>query len=284
MADFPEQLATDEPKIEEPIKNEIDFLKEQTRRLSNELLMYQKASGMGTTSNDMASYVDLPSWMENEQTMSPLLLAYDLRIHDLGTYMEQQGAYLDAVTERSAQLLKENEELRSRLMSKFENTVEQSNALSPDNANGPSSKKFSTLLEENELLRNQSDLLVKELQEANKTIVTRDKSIEEMNEQMKYKFETISELGRAVKTSSKKKSFCESALSEKINEIMRLKLEISDLSSNIDTLTKQKSELRAQCETTHFERCRLESEIGSLILKVNKTFSLNCHNFTCLPL
>ena len=243
MTDWPKQPDTAEFRNNEQVKNKLDFLEDQTRRLSNELLMYQKATGMGISFNDMEKHVDLPIWMENEQVMSPLLLAYDSRIQDLGTYMEQQGAYLDAVTERSSQVLKENEELRTRLMSKIENTVAPSDA-SRENAKDPSSTKYRALLEENELLRKQADLLTKELHQASKTIATRDKGIEELNDQIRCKFEAISKLGKAVNTSSKRQSFCESALSEKLQEIVRLKLSISRQSSNIETLKREKSEMR----------------------------------------
>jgi hypothetical protein len=272
MADSEERSTVNRTNNQnEKFKNEIAFLKDQMRRLSNELILCQKTTGMGISSSDMATHIVLPTWMEDEQIMSPLLLAYDSRIHDLGTYMEQQGAYLDAVTERSARVLKENEALRSKFMSKIEKTPIRSD-LPTGNPKEPRSEEHRSVVEENELLRQQSELLAKELHEANKIIATRDKDVMELNTQIKSKFEAISELGKAIQNTSKNKSLCEKELSWKIQEIVRLKHEISTLSTNIDELRRDRSGMKAECAVASCERSRLERESETLMKKVNAPF------------
>ena len=265
----------------EKFKSEILFLKKQTRRLSNELVHYQKSTGMGISLSDMEKHIDLPAWMDDEQVMSPLLLAYDSRIHDLGTYMEQQGEYLDAVTERSARILKENEDLRNKFLSKIEKSaIESDLPTSRIDQKETRPEECNSVVKEKELLRQQSELLAKELHEANKIIASRDKDAVELNKQIQNKFHSICDLGKAIQSTSKNKSLCEKELSCKIQEIVKLKEEISTLSSTADNLRKDWSDMKAENEVASCERSGLRRESDALVKKVNEPFNFPCYHYS----
>ena len=128
--------------------------------------------------------------------------AYECRIEELGQLMQEQGRCLDELTDRSRRLSTENIMLRERLSSGIENLVSKPNHHSsyPDSVdksplqnitnNNPKKNSIGSAFtsdedaklvqkcgDQNDLLLQQSDLLAKELMDANERIAERDASI-----------------------------------------------------------------------------------------------------------
>ena len=122
--------------------------------------------------------------------------------------------------------------------------------------------------------------ITKELHEANKIIASRDKDAVELNKQIQNKFHSICDLGKAIQSTSKNKSLCEKELSCKIQEIVKLKEEISTLSSTADNLRKDWSDMKAENEVASCERSGLRRESDALVKKVNEPFNFPCYHYS----
>ena len=107
-----EQCSTSDRKIRK-LERDNSFLREHATRLARELSVNQKCSGIDATKiNENEHHIDFPPSMLSEEIISPLFLAYDFRIEELGSALEEQGTYLDSLTERCNLLLKENDQMR----------------------------------------------------------------------------------------------------------------------------------------------------------------------------
>lgn len=104
------------------LEKENSLLKEQVIRLNNELSNYQKTAGIKSSSDkSQRNCIDIPDSIADCEAITPLFVAYDHRIDELSNFIEKQGSVLDILTQRSNDLLSENENLRNRLVQSFPN-------------------------------------------------------------------------------------------------------------------------------------------------------------------
>jgi hypothetical protein len=92
----------------EGVKKENEFLKDYVMRLTKEMLHLQKNGHLDLDGNHNKttdqttggkrvrghiSSMELPLWMLDSNVIPPIFDAYDMRIEELSTYIEQQGRF-----------------------------------------------------------------------------------------------------------------------------------------------------------------------------------------------
>jgi len=104
---FDKNSHVDKKRELEHVKKENEFLKDYVTRLTKEMLHLQRncnfeSDGSNKTADETiegkeilrhASVVDLPLWMLDSNVIPPIFAAYDTRIEELSTYIEQQGRF-----------------------------------------------------------------------------------------------------------------------------------------------------------------------------------------------
>lgn len=205
---------------------DIEFFREYISRLTHELLLCQ-----GHGDKDLSHYepkVELPSWLFSEQILSPLFFAYDMRIEELRSVIEQQGTYLDLITQRMDYLLTENENFRNKQAEYLRATGfdETSN----HDRNGV--LKEDSLHGYNELLVQQSDLLLEELNNMNSSLSEREKTINGLSSDLEKKVKLIAEYERKSELLEKKLLGTEHELSKEKSSVETMKLQLAELRSN----------------------------------------------------
>ena len=203
------------------------FFKEYLTRLTYELLLSQ-----GNHEKDLSSYepnVELPSWLLSEEIMAPLFHSYDKRIEELHSVIQQQGTYLDLITQRLTYLLSENEILRNVRAAGATASLKDSSA--------PVLGEKTTL--ENELLMEQSDLLVEELKSLNCALSEREKTITALSSDLEKKVQLISQYEQESELMDKKYSKAE-------NRRQVLEQDLTKERHIVETLKRQLSESQSK--------------------------------------
>src|SRR5574343_268407 len=91
------------------MRHEIEDLKDLVQRLNREIRRYQLALPKESLKLS-ESFIDesLPPWAANVVLMSPLLLAYDNRVHELEVSLDRSRAHLEELTDTIKKLTTEN--------------------------------------------------------------------------------------------------------------------------------------------------------------------------------
>ena len=255
------------------------FLTEHVIRLSKELSRYQNSN---TSEESVRALLDegleLPP---DVSTVSPIFASYDMRIEELGNLIEQQGSYLDTLTERSQELLSENEALRKRAArdieklsrqrssDRIQDSLVKTNSGDALTAVDKNSKQWNDLTEENDLLCEQAELLAKELERANQTISSRDKNIEQLNKQVKTKLDLIEKFECRVNQLTRDQNTYNKELNLKDEVAKRHSVKIKELEDHVVRATTEKSELISKFEDVTAEKQEYELEAEELSRKVS---------------
>ena len=108
------------------MRHEIEDLKDLNQRLNRELRRLQLV--MPKDSQKLAeSLIDdsLPPWAANVVLMSPLLMAYDNRVHELEFSLDRSRAHLEELTDTIKKLTSENTALRDEMDRKWRDMIEK---------------------------------------------------------------------------------------------------------------------------------------------------------------
>ncbi len=244
------------------IEEENALLKDQVLRLNKELSFYQKKTGIALPSSKDCHGIEIPKSVLDCKTVPPLLTAYDHRIAELSTFIERQGSVLDVLTQRSNDLLSENESLRSRIIQglpkKACKITEQHDGV--DNLNHDT--RIKQLLSDKQLLEDQAELLVKEVQSANQCIKTRDDNISSYLKLIQRSNEKIQQL-------TQEKGECEKELVSCTGQLAIQTNKIKDLKRSIDNLKKDQIKISSKAEGADMDKHYFEVENESLTAKVN---------------
>jgi chromosome segregation ATPase len=117
----------DYSKEESPsLKHEVASLSEVNQRLTRELRRYQ-LSAPKDPQKFPDSLIDegLPPWAANVVLMSPLLMAYDNRVHELEVSLDRSRSHLEEMTETIKKLTAENSALRDEMERKWREMIEK---------------------------------------------------------------------------------------------------------------------------------------------------------------
>ncbi len=271
------ETTTSSSSIEESkIEVENAFLKDQVIRLNKELSSYQKQS---TLQPPNTRGIDLPAYITDSEKLSPLLLAYDCRIEELSSFVERQGSVLDTLTQRSNDLLSENESLRSRLIPSIASS--QRNHGLDHSASGGNNKdskaEIKQLLSDKHLLEEQAELLVKEIRNSNQAIVTRDESISSLSSQIGEKLKIIQNMNETVAECRKKNVDLENELVEQIESLALQRSQNKTLQETVSKLQKKRNDMLSKVEGVGMDKQYLEKENGILSDKVSKLFFFCLH-------
>ncbi len=168
-------------------------------------------------------------------------------LEDLGLLMREQGKCLDELTIRSNSLAAENMILRERISSGIDNVVPKSGRRGGGLINGRkksmSDDAIKKVKDENDMLLQQADLLVKELNDANASIAERDSSIASLS----HELSGVLEKARVLMVEKK---------TWKVDMLDKT-AEVESLQTRERQSASLKSELKARVE-------QLQSEIGEL--------------------
>ena len=107
-------------------RHEIEDLKDLNQRLNRELRRLQLA--VPKDSQKIAdSLIDegLPPWAANVVLMSPLLLAYDNRVHELEAGLDRSRAHMEELTDTIKKLTTENTGLRDEMDRKWRDMIDK---------------------------------------------------------------------------------------------------------------------------------------------------------------
>jgi len=268
----------------EKVATENVFLKEHITRLSQELLAYQKNEMIATGNKDyLASGIELPQWITSEETMSPLFFAYDMRIDELRSVLEKQGSLLDILTQRSQLLLAENDELRKS------NAVVLSKASSHASHDSRVERcgeselqvQLNRLLDENNLLTQQSDLLLQDIQKTNEAMCIKDDEVAALDKEVVSKSDLIEKLEQKLERLERDKKICEDELMIRIESEIKYKSQIEDLTQNLSSSKSRCSDLVAQLESLSAEKQEYENEAIEVSQKVRSPgHDLDCRGKT----
>lgn len=245
------------------LEKENSLLKEQVIRLNKELSNYQKTAGIKTLSDSsQRDCVHIPDSIADCEVITPLFVAYDHRIEELSNFIEKQGSVLDILTQRSNDLLSENENIRNRLVQSLPNKKADFNEVT--------TREVSTkqLLSDKHLLEEQAELLLKELHNANIVITSRDENISSLSEQLKNKLMTIQDLSTKVQRLLQEKGHCEKELISRIKTIAFQSNKIEGLKDSVDKLRKEQSNMLSKAECVGMDKHYLEVENEALTTKV----------------
>lgn len=244
------------------------FLREHVTRLTKELSACQKICGTNVRNVDDHG-IEFPRWMLSVDSISPLFLAYDLRIEELGLFMEEQGAHLDTLTQRCDILLKENESMRKKTaisIGKVQAPKISSEMIMTDSIDGINTKKL--LVDENELLMQQSELLVKELDISNMAVSVRDKTITVLNKEIAHKLDLVKKYENKIRQLETEKSTCENELLTHIQHANKFKVEVGKLNSHVGKNEANRCDLMSQLKSIKAEKIEYENEAQELSNKV----------------
>ena len=253
------------------LQDENSALKDQVKRLIKELSTCQETLGIKSSSSDSHSFeFEIHDESFDCGTIAPLFTAYDHRIKELSSFIDRQGSVLDLLTQRSTDLLSENENLRKRIIQGLPN---KNNDIKKECENDQLKvTNVKNLLSDNSLLEEQATLLVKELNDAHVVIRCRDETISSLTDQVRSKLKLIHNLNDKVQLLIKEKGICETELASQIKEITTQKNYIDDLKDCVDKLNREQSQMSSQVDQTGIDKCCLETENEALTMNVCSTY------------
>ena len=105
---------------------EIEDLKDLAQRLNRELRRLQSVPAKDSGKVlDSSMDESLPPWAANVVLLSPLLLAYDNRVHELEVSLDRSRAHMEELTETIKKLVTENSGLRDEMDRKWRDMIEK---------------------------------------------------------------------------------------------------------------------------------------------------------------
>lgn len=109
-------------------------------------------------------------------------------LEEIGHLLQEQGRYLDELTNRSNSLASENIVLRERISSGIDSVSKSSRRRDPLSSIINNKKRMGDdvqkVKDENEVLLQQADMLAKELNDAHSSIAERDSSIASLSNEL----------------------------------------------------------------------------------------------------
>jgi len=237
------------------IEADIQFFKEYISRLTHELLLCQGKSDLDVSKYEFK--VELPSCLLSEKVMSPLFYAYDMRIEELRSVIESQGTYLDLITQRMRYLLDENEDFRNKQSASLRNLRSE-----PLKQDSPAAIKENQSQGENELLLQQSDLLVEELRNVNDALINREKSIIGLSLDLEKKAALIDQYER-------KSELLEQRLKNTEYELSRERCSVDTLKQQLDELLSSDSQKAAVLHATLAENKECKVDVADWSQRVS---------------
>jgi chromosome segregation ATPase len=224
-----DRLPNDEENDRDTLIRENAFLKEYVIRLSKELQRTQNNKSRPKA----ADSITLPSNVLDAGMCVPLFSEYDARIEELCTFLDQQGSTLDKLTMLVKSLSDENLQLRkscsdsSKLFEKQPLTSDMK-------------------CQDTEILEQQTELLVVELEQANKTISARDKSISDLSNDISSKLECIQKLTKRNKDLSNQKTVTERKVMEVLDSLESSKRQVCELEKKLKDVTERQEKMKSE--------------------------------------
>lgn len=274
-------VGEEQPESSSGGKSEQDFLKDCVIRLTKELLSYQQLQQNEQSSdlhqNDHA--IDLPKWMLESTVLSPLFIAYDAKIQELSGMIEHQGSYLDKLTASVHSLSQENRHLRENIRTspsvetgQTAKETRTSESLGVGATSPDVQKEIYSLKEDNDLLEEQGDLLLKEVEDANCAISSRDKIIADLTHEIQSKLDLVQSLQVGGERLKRDKSLLEQRLFESIKKVEQSKQDASNLKERVKSLTNLQSEASTKAKISNDIKLDLEKRNDEMEKQVSIDF------------
>lgn len=265
------------------LKKENDFLRDYVMRLTKEMLHLQehdcrfesdenhhsKAMLDGRNGGKQAQghaeiAVDLPLWMLDSNVIPPIFVAYDMRIAELSTYIEQQGSFLDRMTGSVHTLTAENKELRKRCSTESHYTTITNKKKNEDITEGEMNSISSTdaFLQQKDqdlqLLEQQADLLSQELDVANRSIQSRDESLKELTDELREKLDIVASLTKMNRRLEREKKISEQKCTEYVEKLSHYRNMTDELRAKVETLKENEALMASKTEAISADKIVME--------------------------
>eukprot|EP00554_Chaetoceros_debilis_P011738 CAMPEP_0194127854 /NCGR_PEP_ID=MMETSP0150-20130528/60739_1 /TAXON_ID=122233 /ORGANISM="Chaetoceros debilis, Strain MM31A-1" /LENGTH=704 /DNA_ID=CAMNT_0038821803 /DNA_START=2574 /DNA_END=4688 /DNA_ORIENTATION=- len=247
-----------QPEINNGEKVEHDFLKDCVIRLTKELLscqhLQQSHQSPDLHQNDHA--IDLPGWMLESKVLSPLFTAYDTKIQELSGMIEHQGS-VHSLSQENRHL---RENINSSSSADFRQTKKEARTskrlaieVGPD-----AQREIYNLKEDNDLLEEQGDLLLKEVEDANCAITARDKIIADLTHEIQSKLDVNQSLQAGGERLKREKSLLEHSLFESLRKVEQSNQDERSLKERIQSLKDLQSEASTKAKISNENKLDLE--------------------------
>ena len=262
------------------LKNEIIFLKAYVTRLTNELNFYQKHTNLTKDEINCAT-VELPDWMISSNVMSPIFLAYDSRISQLKSITKDQEKQLDyfkinATVDDTAVTDKQDFKISEGISSLFNEDKKNKYEDKIDDINTYNTLKnqLRIMKEENNLRTEEASMLANKLENAQKHMLSQDKQIEIISQDLIKKIEASQEFQDELNSLRADKINCEEELFEKVKDLMNEHDSLKKIESDMQSVNNLRSHLIAKIEELNMEKEELEIEVEQLTTRVSIIFLL----------
>lgn len=149
----------------ETLKREVDDLKDLNTRLSKELQKCLVMLGVDAPKGvDVPG--DLPPWAVNATFLSPILLSYDNRIHELETSLDVERRKFDELSETSRRITAENGQIREEMERRWKDMIEKQKQDFEHGSTGAVlyTEERNELQERVELLNQEVNILIEQLE------------------------------------------------------------------------------------------------------------------------
>ena len=257
------------------LKKENRFLKEYVTRLSIELKFFHEKTGLKNEGMNSTT-MELPDWMTSSNVMSPLFLAYDTKINQLNSIIQNQEKLLnDMKIEANGNIdAAVTDEYSLKVTEGISSFLEENNKdeylLNYDDAQQRLKSQLRITKEENSLLNEQTSILTNELENAQKHILSQGKQIALMSQGLDKKTKASEKLQHELNSLTVDKMSCEDELFEKVKNLLKEQDNLKKMESDIKSINNLRSHLTAKIEELAMEKEELEIEVEQLTSKVRK--------------
>eukprot|EP01138_Halocafeteria_seosinensis_P005821 gb/GECG01005950.1/.p1 GENE.gb/GECG01005950.1/~~gb/GECG01005950.1/.p1 ORF type:complete len:791 (+),score=162.27 gb/GECG01005950.1/:1-2373(+) len=246
-----------------------EYLKQVVARLQHELKLYQQGQaptqihGPGSSSPDSSypSPEELPPWTFDSNVMTPLLLAYDSRIHQLETANHRNESNVDRLQSYLNELSQENERLHTELNEANQRLLQQplghdgtaSGTINPpistpaDGQTEEYQQRYELAMKESHYLRQEVNALAEESDNLRNALHERQSLIDT------YRQKTI-ELGEGMKSAQGK-------LNEERQHNTYYERKAAELQTEVDTLQWKRQSMETEVTQLENEKQQLQESL-----------------------
>jgi chromosome segregation ATPase len=237
------------------LRNQGAFMERQLQRVNKELRLYQlkhPATASRITKAEIDDQPDFPPWISSEEVMSPLLSAYDARIHDLESLVASQKDEMDILTERTENLVSENERLRATHIKEIDALVTQTEqgggvgGVAMREMVGELNERINILMSENAIMADQTTALGRELDKTHEELTQRDEHTAELSNALTEAVQNVRSLEHQSAQLRMERDHLESELMAKVNALTNVESRAQDLQRALATSQGEKKSLSSQ--------------------------------------
>ncbi|CAM9297957.1 unnamed protein product, partial [Chrysoparadoxa australica] len=248
------------------------FLEEQVQRVSKELKIYQlrdPRAASRVVQSDIDAQDDLPPWVTDAGVMSPLVAAYDARIQDLEATVKGQRSDLSVITQRTEQLVQENETLRETQIRDIDALVQQTDAngglvgMGAKEMVDELNERINILMAEMALMADQTGVMAKELEKSHQELEEKDSQIVMLSRSLEEAGRVISTLEEQVPRLTHEKHSAEQELAKHVKALAESETHLAEARS-------EAASYKDEIKTLHGQNASMQRSVGELQRRLDR--------------